>query len=65
MPKVLLLVFNKPLIQCALEEVIKSNIDKLIFVTVLNKCAIEDHFDANNEFANLLRAKNRMENSSK
>jgi len=57
MPKELLPIINKPLIQYAAEEAIAAGIDTLIFVTGRNKRAIEDHFDANNELEAALRAK--------
>ena len=57
MPKELLPIVDKPLIQYAAEEAIAAGIDTLIFVTGRNKRAIEDHFDANNELENMLRAK--------
>jgi len=57
MPKELLPIVDKPLIQYAAEEAIAANIDTLIFVTGRNKRAIEDHFDANNELELMLRAK--------
>ena len=47
MPKELLPIVNKPLIQYAAEEAIAAGIDTLIFVTGRNKRAIEDHFDNN------------------
>ena len=49
MPKELLPIVDKPLIQYAAEEALAADIDTLIFVTGRNKRAIEDHFDANNE----------------
>ena len=57
MPKELLPIVDKPLIQYAAEEAIAAGIDTLIFVTGRNKRAIEDHFDANNELEAMLRAK--------
>ena len=57
MPKELLPIVDKPLIQYAAEEAIAADIDTLIFVTGRNKRAIEDHFDANNELEITLRAK--------
>ena len=59
MPKELLPIVDKPLIQYAVEEAIAAGIDTLIFVTGRNKRAIEDHFDANNELETLLRAKGK------
>ena len=49
MPKELLPIVDKPLIQYAAEEAISAGIDTLIFVTGRNKRAIEDHFDSNHE----------------
>ena len=60
MPKELLPIVDKPLIQYAAEEAIAAGIDTLIFVTGRNKRAIEDHFDANNELETMLRAKGKV-----
>ena len=59
MPKELLPIVDKPLIQYAAEEAIAAGIDTLIFVTGRNKRAIEDHFDANHELETILRAKGK------
>jgi len=59
MPKELLPIVDKPLIQYAAEEAIAAGIDTLIFVTGRNKRAIEDHFDNNRELELALRAKGR------
>ena len=56
MPKELIPIVNKPLIQYAVEEAIAAGIDTLIFVTGRHKRSIEDHFDANNELEAALRA---------
>ena len=56
MPKELLPVVDKPLIQYAAEEAISAGIDTLIFVTGRNKRAIEDHFDSNHELETALNA---------
>ena len=61
MPKELLPIVDKPLIQYAAEEAITAGIDTLIFVTGRNKRAIEDHFDANPELENMLRNKGKDE----
>ena len=61
MPKELLPIVDKPLIQYAAEEAIAAGIDTLIFVTGRNKRAIEDHFDSNNELVAALRAKGEYE----
>ena len=61
MPKELLPVLDKPLIQYAVEEAIAAGIDTLIFVTGRNKRAIEDHFDVNKELELALRSKGKNE----
>ena len=61
MPKELLPIVDKPLIQYAVEEAIAAGIDTLIFVTGRNKRAIEDHFDANKELELALRSKGKNE----
>ena len=61
MPKELLPIIDKPLIQYAVEEAIAVGIDTLIFVTGRNKRAIEDHFDNNQELEMALRAKGKDE----
>ncbi len=45
MPKEMLPIVDKPLIQYAVEEAIAAGITDLIFITGRNKRAIEDHFD--------------------
>ena len=59
MPKELMPIVDKPLIQYAAEEAIAAGIDTLIFVTGRNKRAIEDHFDNNQELEMALRAKGK------
>ena len=61
MPKELLPIVDRPLIQYAAEEAIAAGIDTLIFVTGRNKRAIEDHFDNNQELEMALRAKGKNE----
>ena len=61
MPKELLPIVDKPLIQYAAEEAIAAGIDTLIFVTGRNKRAIEDQFDNNQELEIALRAKGKVE----
>jgi UTP--glucose-1-phosphate uridylyltransferase len=64
MPKELLPIVDKPLIQYAAEEAIAAGIDTLIFVTGRNKRAIEDHFDSNQELEAALLAKGKREQAS-
>jgi UTP--glucose-1-phosphate uridylyltransferase len=61
MPKELLPIIDKPLIQYAVEEAIAAGLDTLIFITGRNKRAIEDHFDGNNELELALRSKGKYE----
>jgi len=49
MPKEMLPIVDKPVIQYVVEEVVQSGIEDIIIVTGSNKRAIEDHFDAPNE----------------
>ena len=46
MPKEMLTVVDRPLIQYAVEECLAAGIDEFVFVTGRNKGAIEDHFDS-------------------
>ena len=61
MPKELLPIVDKPLIQYAVEEAVDAGIDTLIFITGRNKRAIEDHFDSNLELERALRSVNKNE----
>ena len=61
MPKELMPIVDKPLIQYAAEEAIAAGIDTLIFVTGRNKRAIEDHFDSNQQLEAALLAKGKSE----
>lgn len=46
MPKEMLPIVDKPVIQYVVEEAVKSGIEDIIIVTGANKRAIEDHFDS-------------------
>lgn len=59
MPKELLPVIDKPLIQFAVEEAVGAGITELVFVTGRTKRAIEDHFDHNPELETLLHNRGR------
>ena len=59
MPKELLLIIDKPIIQYAVEEAIAAGITELVFITGRTKRAIEDHFDANPELERELHEKGR------
>lgn len=45
MPKEMLTVVDRPLIQYAVDEAREAGIEQMIFVTGRGKSAIEDHFD--------------------
>jgi len=59
MPKEMLPIVDKPLIQYAVEEAIAAGVTELIFVTGRNKRAIEDHFDRMPELEAELAAKQK------
>jgi UTP--glucose-1-phosphate uridylyltransferase len=59
MPKEMLPIVDKPLIQYAVEEAIEAGIDQLIFVTGRTKRAIEDHFDTAYELESELAARGK------
>ena len=49
MPKEMLPIVDKPVIQYVVEEAVESGVKNIIIVTGANKRAIEDHFDSPNE----------------
>ena len=59
MPKEMLPIVDKPLIQYAVEEAIASGIEQIILVTGKNKEAIEDHFDHFCELEHTLMARRK------
>jgi len=61
MPKEMLPVVDKPLIQYAVEEAVKAGITDLIFITGRHKRAIEDHFDSMPELESELEEKGKQE----
>ena len=61
MPKELLPVIDKPIVQFAVEEAVAAGITELIFVTGRNKRAVGDHFDANLELEAQLSAKGKTD----
>jgi UTP--glucose-1-phosphate uridylyltransferase len=60
-PKEMLPVVDKPLIQYAVEEARASGIEEFIFVTGRGKAAIEDHFDHSVELHNILSGRGKTE----
>ena len=61
LPKEMLPIVDKPLIQYAVEEAAEAGIEEFIFVTGRNKSAIEDHFDHSFELEATLTAKNKQQ----
>lgn len=59
MPKEMLPVVDKPLIQYAVEEAAAAGIEEFIFVTGRGKAAIEDHFDVSYELEKTLAERHR------
>ncbi len=61
MPKEMLTVVDKPLVQYALEEAQAAGIERIVFVTGRGKEMLADHFDYTPELEGALRARNREE----
>jgi UTP--glucose-1-phosphate uridylyltransferase len=59
MPKEMLPVVDKPLIQYAVEEARAAGIEELIFVTGRGKATIEDHFDHSYELEHTLESRGK------
>ena len=59
MPKEMLPVVDKPLIQYAVEEAQAAGIEQFIFVTGRGKSALEDHFDHSYELEATLRERGK------
>jgi len=59
MPKEMLTVVDKPLIQYAVEEALEAGIEQIIFVTGRGKGALEDHFDVSYELEDTMRARGK------
>ena len=61
MPKEMLPIVDKPLIQYAVEEAAEAGIEQFIFVTSRGKSAIENHFDHSFELENNLLSKGKKD----
>ena len=59
MPKEMLTVVDKPLIQYAVEEALDAGIEQIIFVTGRGKAALEDHFDISYELETTMRERGK------
>jgi UTP--glucose-1-phosphate uridylyltransferase len=61
MPKEMLTVVDKPLIQYAVEEARDAGIERFIFVNGRNKGVLQDHFDLNYELDDTLEKRGKMD----
>jgi UTP--glucose-1-phosphate uridylyltransferase len=60
-PKEMLPIIDKPLIEYAVEEAVDAGIEEIIFITSHTKIAIENHFDSNFELEEKLEKSNKKE----
>jgi len=61
MPKEMLPVLDKPVVQYIVEEMAASGITDIMFVTSSQKMAIEDHFDRDYSFEDFLSKKGKLD----
>lgn len=61
MPKEMLTLVDRPLIQHAVDEARAAGIEQFIFVTSRGKGALEDHFDSNNDLKRTLEARGKTQ----
>lgn len=61
MPKEMMPIIDKPIIQYQVEEMVASGIEQIILVTGWDKRAIEDHFDNSVELEKYLTDNNKLE----
>ncbi len=61
MPKEMLTLVDRPLIQHAVDEARAAGIEEFIFVTSRGKGALEDHFDTNGDLKRTLEARNKTQ----
>jgi UTP--glucose-1-phosphate uridylyltransferase len=59
LPKEMLTIVDRPVIEMVVEEAREAGIEQFIFVTSRNKSALEDHFDKNFELESNLHAKGK------
>jgi len=61
MPKEMLPVLDKPVVQYIVEEMVESGIQEIIFVTSSQKRAIEDHFDRDYDLEYVLEKQGKLD----
>jgi UTP--glucose-1-phosphate uridylyltransferase len=59
-PKEMLTIVDRPVIQLAVDEAREAGIEHFVFVTGRNKSSIEDHFDRQFELESTLRARGKF-----
>ena len=59
MPKEMLTIVDKPLIQYAVEEALEAGVEEMIFVTGRGKGALDDHFDIAYELEATMRGRGK------
>ena len=60
-PKEMLPVYNKPVVQYVVEEAMRAGVEDVIFVTNRDKSVIEDHFDYNLQLESVLERAGKRE----
>lgn len=61
MPKEMLTIVDRPVIQVAVDEAREAGVEHFVFVTGRNKAVIEDHFDKQFELEETLAARGKTE----
>jgi UTP--glucose-1-phosphate uridylyltransferase len=60
-PKEMLPIYNKPIVQYVVEEAMRSGLTDVVFVTSQNKKILEDHFDYNLQLESVLERAGKTE----
>ena len=61
MPKEMLTIVDRPVVQYAVDEALEAGIEHIVFVTGRNKSAIEDYFDLQPELNGFLAQSGKLE----
>ena len=60
-PKEMLPIIDKPLVQYAVEEAINIGVEEIIFITSPEKLSIKKHFDTNHKFESRLKKSKKLD----
>jgi len=60
-PKEMMAIVDKPVIQYAVEEALEAGIEDILFITGRGKTIIEDHFDHSFELESILRGRKQLD----